>query len=188
MEQLPELPFQPFHGRFGGVQTIYPAGMDLVPEAFDRMQHQRPADRRSLRDKQAEPRELRFQCGMFPVPRRLMQERPRIIPFCLPLHGIPRQMRAAHIDAQKRLPVCNVLVIPERHLPARRAEQLRKLFRLPKLPRSRLQLLDGPRRKIERRQIVDPRLVQVFIAPHQRAGRDGLRAQTVLMQKMSRRL
>lgn len=37
MEQLPELPFQPFHGRFGGVQTIYPAGMDLVPEAFDRM-------------------------------------------------------------------------------------------------------------------------------------------------------
>ena len=152
------------------------------------MQHQRPADRRSLRDKQAEPRELRFQCGMLPEPRRLMQERPRIIPFCLPLHGIPRQMRAAHIDAQKRLPVCNVLIILKRHLPAGRAEQLRELFRLPKLPRGRVQLLDGPRCKIERCQIVNSRLVQIFVAPHHRAGRDSLCAQTVLMQKMSRRL
>lgn len=148
LEQLPELPFQSFYGRFSGVQTVYPAGMNLVPETFNRMQHQRPADRRSLRDEHTEPRELCLQRGILPEPRRLMQKRPRIIPLCLPLHGVPRQMRAAHIDAQKRLPVCNVLVILKCHLPAGRAEKLRELFRLSELPRGRFQLLDGPRRKL----------------------------------------
>ena len=98
--------------------------MDLVPEAFDRIENQQVTYRLALFKENIKAREIILNVRIIRIPRRLIGYARRIVALSLAAHAVPRQMVTAQIYAEQRLPVAHRFMRLKIKLPAGDAVKL----------------------------------------------------------------
>ena len=168
-----------------GEDPLRPADVGKAPCALDGAEHQRVAQRLALTHHQAEAGEIGLQLGKIPPVGRLIRDAGGIVALALALHGVPRQVRAAHVHAQQRLPVANHLVHPQIRPPARAAVQLGQHPFLALLAADRAALHGDPVAALVLAEEVDARPGHVLVGARQRAVGNGLIGQAVFVQHVA---
>ena len=131
-----------------------------------------------------EPRKMVGKQRIRFMPWSLRAKRRRIVALRLALHRIPTQMRHAHCDAQRRLPVAMRLVRIEWKVPIRHAIEFADDIALSLLPRHANYLLDSAVFRLVGKH-VDAWNVKEAIVRHAFAVVVALRGERLLAHQMS---
>ena len=103
--------------------------------------------------------------AVFFIPRALVTDGSGVVALGFALHCVPREMRHAHRDAQRRLPVALMAVQAEIRVPAGHAVELRKRALTAELVHRALALLCGGK-FVSVAQQVDARQPEAAVRAH----------------------
>lgn len=184
-EGIPISFFQPVDALPDRFQAAESPAAGTRPYTLYGIDHQDAAYRIRIGHKHIDPGKIIFQVPVFRIPCALEKDAGRIIPFSLPFHRIPGKMGAAKVDAEQRLPVADLLIILQIHLPAGAPVQLGKHPFFIQLPRHRGYLLYNPPAIVFLGQHIHSRIIHIFIEAHQGALHHGLGRQAVFMEDMA---
>ncbi|KIH87735.1 hypothetical protein SPBR_04607 [Sporothrix brasiliensis 5110] len=167
----------------GRRRVVRPVGQ---PEALDGV-HDGDADgRHAARQRVVHARKVVLDGGLVvAAPRALVANGRRVVALGLAGHAVPREVRAAHVDAQRGLPVARPLVAHKVKRPVGHAVDLRQHAAAAVLARDRLRLL-GRRVLAPVAQHVDARQVHAAVAAHGLADGPRLRRQLRLEHHVAR--
>lgn len=167
-----------------GRNPVDPTLVHAQPHVLHGMDDEQVAFACTLRHDHADAREVIFERFPIAIPAVLREDARRIVTLCLPFHAVPRQVRAAQVDAEQHVPVANALIFAERHIPARAAVQLAQHELFAQLPRNGRALDRRPITAVVRGKVIDAGIAHILVKTHHGAGELRLYGQAVLVQDM----
>ena len=161
-----------------------PIGLER-PHALDGMDDQQVADLPPAAHQHVHAGEVVLHLRVRLPPGRLVEDGRGVVALGLAFHGVPRQVLAAQVDAQRRLPVAHGLVPGEGEVPARAAVGLRQPPSPAELPGGRADLLGRVVLAVVLGEQVHARGLHVLVEPQARADDVGLAGERLLAQHVA---